>query len=288
MRSQNDKQWIYVNQRMIKDKLIQHAIKQAYEHVLYPGRYPACLLYLSLPADEVDVNVHPTKHEVRFQQPRLVHDFIVHALKNQLGCKAETPLLTPVPEVKRPLGHNAIGSAYEVLRAEQNYLILSGRHILYQQHGKYYLVDAQAIYHQSLFAKLWPMPKPLPSRPVLVPIAIAAARVAEPIITMLNQLGVELQLRPDGAYQVVRIPMMLQALDIQLLLRTIQDFQPSKVTARDLLQAMVAALRFDLRYLAEDDKSWLQACITTLPLQEGNNHCWITLNESACQRLFDE
>ncbi len=75
-RSQNDKQWIYLNQRMVKDKLIQHAFKQAYENRLYPGRHPACLLYLSIPTADVDVNVHPTKHEVRFQQPRLVHDFI--------------------------------------------------------------------------------------------------------------------------------------------------------------------------------------------------------------------
>lgn len=75
-RSQNDKQWIYLNQRMVKDKLIQHAFKQAYENRLYPGRFPACLLYLSMPTADVDVNVHPTKHEVRFQQPRLVHDFI--------------------------------------------------------------------------------------------------------------------------------------------------------------------------------------------------------------------
>lgn len=75
-RSQNDKQWIYINMRMVKDKLLSHAIKQAYEQLLHPGRYPSCLLYLSVPADQVDVNVHPTKHEVRFQQPRLVHDFI--------------------------------------------------------------------------------------------------------------------------------------------------------------------------------------------------------------------
>lgn len=75
-RSQNDKQWIYLNQRMVKDKLIHHALKQAYEGRLYPGRHFACLLYLSIPTAEVDVNVHPTKHEVRFQEPRLVHDFI--------------------------------------------------------------------------------------------------------------------------------------------------------------------------------------------------------------------
>ena len=88
-RSQNDKQWIYLNQRMVKDKLINHAVKQAYEDFLHPGRYPACLLYLTVAAADVDVNVHPTKHEVRFQQPRLVHDFITTHIANALAAVKE-------------------------------------------------------------------------------------------------------------------------------------------------------------------------------------------------------
>ena len=84
-RSQSDKQWIYINQRMVKDKLLNHALKQAYDGLLHPGRYPACILYLTIPSVEVDVNVHPTKHEVRFQQPRLVHDFITSHLSKALS-----------------------------------------------------------------------------------------------------------------------------------------------------------------------------------------------------------
>lgn len=87
-RSQRDKQWVYVNRRMIKDKLIHHAIMQAYQDILYPGRFSACLLYLNLPVNEVDVNVHPTKHEVRFQEPRLVHDFIISSITNALAKDA--------------------------------------------------------------------------------------------------------------------------------------------------------------------------------------------------------
>jgi DNA mismatch repair ATPase MutL len=83
--SQNDKQWVYVNQRMVKDKLLLHAVKQAYGERLFPGRYPVCLLYFNLPQQDVDVNVHPTKHELRFQQPRLVHDFICSHLTQALA-----------------------------------------------------------------------------------------------------------------------------------------------------------------------------------------------------------
>lgn len=89
-RSQNDKQWFYLNQRMVKDKLILHAFKQAYHNRLYPGRHPSCLLYLTIPTMEVDVNVHPTKHEVRFQQPRLIHDFIGKNVTEALTHSAKT------------------------------------------------------------------------------------------------------------------------------------------------------------------------------------------------------
>jgi DNA mismatch repair protein MutL len=87
-RSQNDRQWVYINQRMVKDKLINHALKQAYDGLLYPGRFPACLLYFTIHTAEVDVNVHPTKHEVRFQQPRLVHDFFTSQLTKALNSGA--------------------------------------------------------------------------------------------------------------------------------------------------------------------------------------------------------
>ena len=87
-RSQNDGMWIYLNDRMIKDKLLHHAIKQVYASVLHPGRYPVCLLYLTVNPAEVDVNVHPTKHEVRFEQSRLVHDFIVSQLSQLIEAPA--------------------------------------------------------------------------------------------------------------------------------------------------------------------------------------------------------
>lgn len=82
--SQSEKLLFYVNGRMVKDKLLNHAVKQAYLELLYPGRYPACLLYLNINPEEVDVNVHPTKHELRFHQPRLVHDFIRSQLQKIL------------------------------------------------------------------------------------------------------------------------------------------------------------------------------------------------------------
>ena len=83
-RAQNDIQYCYVNGRMMKDKLINHAIRQAYESSLRSDQYAAYVLYIDVDPHQVDVNVHPAKHEVRFHQARLVHDFIYQALQSAL------------------------------------------------------------------------------------------------------------------------------------------------------------------------------------------------------------
>ena len=84
-RSQSDLQYFFVNGRVIRDRLIAHAVKQAYRDVLYHGRHPAFVLYLELDPAQVDVNVHPTKHEVRFRDGRAVHNFIFSALHRALA-----------------------------------------------------------------------------------------------------------------------------------------------------------------------------------------------------------
>jgi DNA mismatch repair protein MutL len=79
-RSQQDMQYFYVNGRLIKDALVAHAVKQAYQDVLFHGRHPVFVLYLQLNPALVDVNAHPAKSEVRFREGRLVHDFLFSAL----------------------------------------------------------------------------------------------------------------------------------------------------------------------------------------------------------------
>ncbi|NOQ64487.1 MAG: DNA mismatch repair endonuclease MutL [Methyloprofundus sp.] len=100
-RSQQDMQYFYVNGRLIKDRLVTHAIKQAYQDVLFHGRHSVYVLYLKLDPAMVDVNAHPQKLEVRFREGRTVHDFLFKALHRSLAD------VRPKPQVAEAIAENS-------------------------------------------------------------------------------------------------------------------------------------------------------------------------------------
>ncbi len=106
-RSQADLQYFFVNGRAVRDKLVAHAVRQAYRDVLFNGRHPTFVLFLELDPTGVDVNVHPTKHEVRFREGRSVHDFLYGTLHRALAdVRPEDQLAAPAAasEIVRPSG----------------------------------------------------------------------------------------------------------------------------------------------------------------------------------------
>jgi DNA mismatch repair protein MutL len=206
-------QYIFVNGRFVRDRLVAHAIRQAYHDVLHHDRFPAYVLFLDLPPEMVDVNVHPTKVEVRFRDARAIHQFVFHAIERALSgsmaarATGEAGMHTAsvgtgdrgtyAKQQAMPLGVGQATAFYETLFGTPSALAQSGEaggaahterplgsalaqlagvYVLAQNEHGLIIVDMHAAHERIMYERLKHAldAKRLPMQPLLVPVVFDA------------------------------------------------------------------------------------------------------------------
>ncbi len=257
-RSQADMQYFYINGRFVRDKLLSHAMREAYRDVLFHGRYPAYSIYLEIDPASVDVNVHPTKHEVRFRDGRTVHDFVVRGVHDalaQLKPGAATQA-TPKVDVRYEPQQQAIAlqveqqlAAYEVLKSthedpEKNHFETVSKnviqeyplgHAIAQLHGIYILaqnekglvmVDMHAAHERILYEALKHQSKPnLVTQVLLVPKTLSLNKNEmqcwQENQEIFTQVGLKTEAAGPQAIVVREVPSMIKEASIEQLIRDV-------------------------------------------------------------------
>ncbi|QEY50346.1 DNA mismatch repair endonuclease MutL [Legionella longbeachae] len=297
-RSQSDRLWVYINERMVKDKLIHHALKQAYEGLLHPGRFPACVLYFTINHAEVDVNVHPTKHEVRFQQPRLIFDFFTSQLAAALAtqtkknpdpiCELNIPV-NQAKEIYEPYPKLALISEH-VNSLEQPWVILNNHYILVFLHQQPYIVNLVALQQFKAQQQLAGLSFPLASRPLLVPIRCSLPSKIAPklpdFIQSLYQLGIHVEHIGDQDVFIRSIPLCMPYLDLRLFLEALTRLEV--INSSKLTELMIQSQAFDPRLLSPEEKMELNELL--LRAHAGKNKeagLFRALTVEDCRNLLD-
>lgn len=287
-RSQNDRLWIYINGRMVKDKLLNHAVKQAYENILHPGRHPSCLLYLTIDPAQVDVNVHPTKHEVRFQQPRLIHDFI----STQIRTALHVPKEENYPEA--PLNQEAC-----LLRENKephfscltdnvssiSWLALNAHYVYLTHASNPHLLNALDLFKRYLIMKLTNTALPWKERPLLVSIQYEIDAEFSWLDACQEQLApIGIRISVEGLrINIYSLPVLLPELEIKSFLRA-YTICPDPPDFPQILRSLIASQAFDARYSSTEQQAELLSYMSTLKDQDA---LLKPLSIEVCQELFD-
>jgi DNA mismatch repair protein MutL len=248
-RNRADAQYFYVNGRFVRDRLIAHAVREAYRDTLHGERQPAFVLFLELDPRGVDVNVHPAKTEVRFRDARGMHQFVFHALQRALSpSAAQAPVsyatvTSPGPAIQAALAMQEPVMEYRAAPAPLGYALaqLHGVYILAQNEAGLVLVDMHAAHERILMEKLKLNLDAggIERQSLLVPAVFRAealeVAIAEDNRAALEQLGLELSVAGPNELAVRAAPALLAGGDVAALARALlaelREFGAAQVLA---------------------------------------------------------
>lgn len=255
-----DLQYFFVNGRMVRDNLLRHAVRHAHHGVVDSGRQPAYVLYLNLNPAQVDVNVHPSKHEVRFRDARSVHDFIVRSVRQAMSVQsdpgdgelreddalsAQHAEFSSRMDTRLPISGNTLRehtAAYRSLRtlepespapadralgdALQH---IERRYVVARNNQGLVLVDARRASRQVATARVQSALEkaPMVARPLLVPVAVgmreSRADLLEKHAVQLERLGIDLRRVSPTSISCRGVPAALAAASPEALVRCVAE-----------------------------------------------------------------
>jgi DNA mismatch repair protein MutL len=254
-RGTREAQYCFVNGRFVRDKLIGHAIRQAYQDVLHHEQHPVFVLFLEIAPGQVDVNVHPTKTEVRFRDARAVHQFVFHALNRALaqsvaGAAPQRAAAAPATAASRAgaasmaLGLAEPGVFYETLfgarpapqetpaapapretDAPLGFALaqLAGIYVLAQNRHGLVIVDMHAAHERIMYEKLKGAldAREIPMQPLLVPVTFAAETLEVATVeehgAVLRTIGFDIAAASPSSLIVRAVPALLADADARQL-----------------------------------------------------------------------
>jgi DNA mismatch repair protein MutL len=260
-RNQSDVQYWLVNGRPVRDARLHHAVRLAYEDSLAPGRHPAYVLYLEIAAAAIDINVHPAKTEVRFAEPRQVHDFIFSVLRRALRAGGKTSLLpsaqgNAISRVAEQAADYAISerNSFDSLQEATETIDASALEVLAifddglalcRDANELSLIDlARVLLH------IWSIP-PVASKPLMFPQTLPVSATTQEFVeghaALLQSCGLDVEPAGPAAVMLRALPAAISGIDIHAFGNVLQEIAahvPS--TPTELLSLFATAALRDI------------------------------------------
>ena len=272
-RNQVDQQYFYLNGRVIRDKQVNHAVRMASQDHIYTGKHAVYVLFLEMDVSDVDVNVHPAKHEVRFRQARDVHDFIYGALMQACEEKTMRQLNTREHNIheqdiqeqgaqysfthdhdnnsgfqsslKSGMRGSSSNKPWDKSSSDSNDLLLiEGRYLITQIQGELLLIDVPLCQEIVVSSKLENdfATKGIRHRPLLVPLTMIVsaedADFVESRASVFESFGLKVERVAPDSLLIREIPLLLEYADITSLINDMMPLIKSDKPSEEIISMM--------------------------------------------------